>query len=196
MMQNFRADMRRYREVGRDLRAWWFYAFFDPVVWAIAVYRFVKGVQKIGFAPLRWPFLLAYFFLSRLVEIIAGVRIAPEAEIGPGLEIHNCGGIIIKAKVGKNCTVMQGAQLISRANNRGEGWPTVGDDVMIGAGAKVLGEVTIGNNVRVGANAVVMYDVPDDSVVMPPESRIIKGFYKRKAKAAAAQAADNGEPQS
>ena len=62
-----------------------------------------------------------------------------------------------------------------------------------GRGAKVLGDVKIGNNVRIGANAVVMQDVPDNSVVMPPQSRVIKSFYRPAAKAAKAEATPEAE---
>jgi serine O-acetyltransferase len=71
--------------------------------------------------------------------------------------------------------------LLSRSDGKDSGWPTLGDDVYVGSGAKVLGNVHVGNNVRIGANAVVMADVPDDSLVMPPESKVVRGFYRRKA---------------
>jgi serine O-acetyltransferase len=70
--------------------------------------------------------------------------------------------------------------LLSRSDGKDSGWPTLGDNVYVGSGAKVLGSIRVGNNVRIGANAVVMTDVPDNSLVMPPESKVIRGFYRRK----------------
>ncbi len=150
-------------------------------LWAIGIFRFGKRAQRIRFKPFRLLALIIYFFLYKTAEALSGIRISSESEIGPGLLIHNFGGVVIKGRIGKNCTVIQGAQIVARADGRGSGWPTLGDNVFVGAGAKVLGNVRIGNNVRIGANAVVMTDVPDDSVVMPPQSRIIKGFYRPRS---------------
>lgn len=179
MFSTFKADVDRYLEgdtsARRLLMAW-----FEMSLWAIAIFRFGKWVQRCPIGVLRKFLLIFYFLAYKLSEAISGIRISGESEIGPGLVIHNFGGVLIKGRIGKNCTVVQGAQIVSRADGHNRGWPTLGDNVYVGSGAKILGDVKIGNNVRVGANAVVMRDVEDDSVVMPPESKIIKGFYRRK----------------
>lgn len=171
MFDNFKADLTRYFE-GEISPRKLVYALFEMSLWAIGIFRFGKYAQGIRFKPLRAILLIVYFFLYKISEAISGIRISAEAEIGPGLLIHNFGGVVIRGRIGRNCTVIQGAQVISRADSRGRGWPELGDDVFLGAGSKVIGNVRVGNNVRIGANAVVTTDVPDDSVVAPPECSI------------------------
>lgn len=155
-------------------------AFFEMSVWAVGIFRFGKWAHGVRFWPARKLLTAIYFFLYKISEAVSGIRISIYSEIGPGLVVHNFGGVIIHGRLGRNCTIVQGAQLISRSDGTDSGWPTLGDNVYVGSGAKVLGNAHIGNGVRIGANAVVMSDVPDNSVVMPPESRIIRGFYRRK----------------
>jgi serine O-acetyltransferase len=150
-------------------------------VWAVGIFRFGKRVQGIRFWLPRKVLLAVYFLLYKISEALSGIRISIYSEIGPGLVVHNFGGVLIHGRLGRNCTIVQGAQLLSRSDGKDSGWPTLGDDVYVGSGAKVLGNVHVGNNVRIGANAVVMADVPDDSLVMPPESKVVRGFYRRKA---------------
>lgn len=91
---------------------------------------------------------------------------------------HGISGIFISggAKIGRNCVIFQqvtiGSNTLSDSSSRGA--PTIGDNVYIGAGAKIIGKVTIGNNVRIGANAVVVTDVPDNSVVVMNKPRVIR----------------------
>ncbi len=93
------------------------------------------------------------------------------SEIGPGLIVHNfCGIFILAKKIGHSCTVNQG---VSVASIRGTGWPTIGNNVYLGAGCKVMGGVTIGDNVVVGANSLVIADVPSNCTVMGVPARII-----------------------
>jgi len=150
-------------------------------VWAVGIFRFGKRAQGIRFWLPRKVLLAVYFLLYKISEALSGIRISIYSEIGPGLVVHNYGGVLIHGRLGRNCTIVQGAQLLSRSDGKDSGWPTLGDDVYVGSGAKVLGNVHVGNNVRIGANAVVMADVPDDSLVMPPESKVVLGFYRRKA---------------
>ena len=86
-------------------------------------------------------------------------------------------GIFISqgARVGSNCTIFHQVTIGSNTlpNSRGGGYPTIGDNVYIGAGAKIIGGVKIGNNVRIGANCVVVTDVPDNATVVLPKPRII-----------------------
>jgi serine O-acetyltransferase len=184
MLNYFREDLRQYFGSDKSFRSI-AYACFEMGIWAIAVFRFGKWVQRIRFSLFRWPLIILYFFLYKFMEAISGIRISSESEIGPGLVIHNFGGVIIKGTIGKNCVVVQGAQIISRADGHGRGWPTLGDNVYVGSGAKILGNVKIGSNSRIGANAVVMKDVPENSLVMPPECKVIRGFYRFKQKEAA-----------
>ena len=159
------------------------YAILEPGLWAIAIFRIGKSVQRIRYAPIRKPLAVAYVLAYKLCELVTGIRIAIESEIGPGLVIHNLGGIIIHGNVGRNCFFNQGSQMITRGDGRRAGWPTLGDNVYVGSGAKIVGNITVGDNVRVGANVVVRRDVPQNSIVLPPEC-LIKPLSESTARAA------------
>jgi serine O-acetyltransferase len=148
-------------------------AFFEMSVWAVGIFRFGKWAQRVRFWPLRKLLMFIYFLLYKTSEAVSGIRISIYSEIGPGLVIHNFGGIVIRGRIGRNCTVIQGVQLISSADGKNAGWPTLGDNVFLGSGAKVVGAIRVGNNVRIGTNAVVHFDVPDGCMVRPPESVIV-----------------------
>ena len=98
--------------------------------------------------------------------------IAPNAEIGENLKLPHPMGVIIglDAKIGKNCTIYQQVTI----GQKNEMFPTIGDNVTIYAGAKILGNIKIGNNVVIGANAVVIQDVPDNSTAVGVPARIIE----------------------
>ena len=179
MFLAFRQDLKRKFPAPRTLRTC-VMAFFEMPVWAVGIFRFGKWAMRIRFGLLRKTLLVVYFLLYKTSEALSGIRISIYSEIGPGLVIHNFGGVIVHGQLGRNCTIVQGAQLLSRSDGKDSGWPTLGDNVYVGSGAKVLGSVRVGNNVRIGANAVVMTDVPDNSLVMPPESKVIRGFYRKK----------------
>lgn len=113
--------------------------------------------------------------LRRCSEIITGIYISPEAEIGAGLLMLHFGGIVIgPAKIGRNCELFHGVTL--GVNKSGEtGVPEVGDRVYLAPGAKILGAVTVGNDVCIGANAVLATSVQDRWVMMGnPVRRITK----------------------
>lgn len=172
MFNDFKGDLKQYFSQsgenaagGRGL----FYALLEVSLWAIALFRFGQAVKRIRFGLLRKPLMAFYILCYKFCEVITGIRISADSEIAPGLVIHNFGGIIVHGKIGRNCFINQGSQMISRGDGRGSGWPTLGDNVYIGAGAKLVGNIRIGNNVVIGANTVVRRDVPDDSVVLPPE---------------------------
>jgi serine O-acetyltransferase len=177
MFDNYRADLRRHFNGNYGASAI-LLSVFEMSLWAIAIFRFGKWANRGRPKLLFIPFKLVYLFAYKLCESISGIRIAADSEIGPGLFIHNFGGIHIHGIVGANCTFVQGAQMVARANDTGEGWATLGDDVYVGAGAKIVGAVRVGNHVQIGANAVVLTDIPDDSIVMPPQSTVLKGFLK------------------
>jgi serine O-acetyltransferase len=190
MFPTFRQDLAQKFPPPFTWRTW-LTAFFEMSVWAVGIFRFGKWVQSIRFGLLRKALLVIYFLLYKTSEALSGVRISIYSEIGPGLVVHNFGGVIIRGRMGRNCTIVQGAQLISRSDGKDSGWPTLGDNVYVGSGAKVLGNIRVGNNVRIGANAVVMTDVPDNSLVMPPECKVIRGFYRKKA---ASHGPDGADP--
>lgn len=115
-----------------------------------------------------------FFVLNKLASSHYGVYIDDRSRIGKGLNIVHCFSIIITdCIIGDNVTIMQQTTIgKSRGGNRA-GSPMIGNNVFIGAGAKIIGRVRIGNNVAIGANAVVTKDVPDGCVVAGVPARII-----------------------
>ena len=121
------------------------------------------------------------FFLARWVSQIAnrrtGIEIHPGAQIGDGLFIDHGHGVVIgeTAVIGNNCTIYHQVTLGGTGRQKhSKRHPTVGDNVLIGAGAKVLGPVTIGNNAMIGAGSIVLDDVPENSTVTGMKARVIK----------------------
>ena len=118
--------------------------------------------------------------LPRLLMTIArgltGVEIHPAATIGRGLFIDHGMGVVIgeTAVIGKNVTLFQGVTLGGTGKERGKRHPTIGDNVVIGTGAKVLGNITVGSNSMIGANAVVIRDVPEHSTVVGVPGRVTR----------------------
>ncbi len=106
--------------------------------------------------------------ISQIGRFFTGIEIHPGAKIGPGLFIDHGMGVVIgeTAEIGKNVLLFHGVTLGGTGKDQGKRHPTVGDNVIIGAGVKVLGPITIGNNAKVGANAVVLEDVPDGATVV------------------------------
>lgn len=112
--------------------------------------------------------------VSHVGRALTGIEIHPGATIGPGFFIdHGMGAVIGEtAEVGTNVTLYHGVTLGGTSWKKGKRHPTVEDDVVVGAGAKILGPITIGARTRVGANAVVVKDVPADSVVVGIPGRV------------------------
>lgn len=123
---------------------------------------------------LKVPFIPR--FISQVARWITGIEIHPGALIGKGFFIDHGMGVVIgeTAVVGDNVTLFQGVTLGGTGKEKGKRHPTIGDNVVIGAGAKVLGNIKIGNNVMVGANSVVLREVPDDSTVVGVPGRIAR----------------------
>lgn len=115
-------------------------------------------------------------FLSQLARHITGMEIHPGAKIGKGLFIDHGMGVVVgeTSILGDNVTLFQGVTLGGTGKERGKRHPTLGNNVVVGAGAKVLGNITIGDNVQVGANAVVIRSVPPDCTVVGIPGRIAK----------------------
>lgn len=114
--------------------------------------------------------------LSQLTRHITGVEIHPAAQIGKHFFIDHAMGVVIgeTAVVGDNCVLYQGVTLGGTGNETGKRHPTLGNNVTVGTGAKVLGNIRIGNNVKIGGNSVVVKDVPDNCTVVGVPGRIIK----------------------
>ncbi|HUE32191.1 MAG TPA: serine O-acetyltransferase [Mycobacterium sp.] len=121
---------------------------------------------------------LAARTFAELTRILTGVDIHPGAILGAGLFIDHATGVVIgeTAEVGDDVTIYQGVTLGGSGSDTGKRHPTIGDRVIIGAGAKVLGAIKIGDNSRVGANAVVVKEVPSSAVVVGVPGQIISRF--------------------
>ncbi len=136
---------------------------------AIIFYRIANKLLKMH-APF-FPRLL-----SQLSRWLTGIEIHPGATIGKGLFIDHGMGVVIgeTSIIGDNVTLFQGVTLGGTGKERGKRHPTLGNNVVAGTGAKILGNITIGDNVHIGANAVVIRDVPANSTVVGVPGRIAK----------------------
>jgi serine O-acetyltransferase len=150
-----RADIQRFQEEDSGTRAL-VRGLLSQGFQAVFVYRIFRWFYERGIPtqPLR-------FFFERFTEITTGISIPAQATIGKGLRIHHFGGIIVHsgAVIGEHCTIYHGVTLGDRG-----GWggaPRVGNRVLIGAGAKLLGDIVIGDDCVIGANAVVRTSVPE-----------------------------------
>lgn len=126
-----------------------------------------------------------HFFIARLISQwgrgFTGIEIHPGAAIGSGLFIDHGSGVVIgeTAEIGNNVTLYHGVTLGGTGKDQGKRHPTVCDDVLIGAGCKVLGPVVIGENSRIGANSVVLIDVPANATAIGIPARVVRVNGKR-----------------
>jgi serine O-acetyltransferase len=136
---------------------------------ALLFYRFAHWLSR-----KRVPFVPRA--LSQFARFITGIEIHPGAMIGSGLFIDHGMGVVIgeTTEIGDNVTLFQGVTLGGTGKQRGKRHPTIGNHVVVGAGAKVLGPITIGDYVKIGANSVVLQDVPDHSTVVGIPGRIVR----------------------
>lgn len=139
-----------------------------PGLHALALHRFSHWLysRQIPF----WP-----RFLSHLGRFLTGIEIHPGATIGQGVFIDHGMGVVIgeTAIIGDYCLIYQNATLGGTGKETGKRHPTLGQNVVVGAGAKVLGNITIGDQVRIGAGSIVLRDVPSDCTVVGIPGRVI-----------------------
>jgi cysteinyl-tRNA synthetase len=140
-----------------------------PGFHAIFFHRILHRLWKMGIPIL--PRLI-----SHLVRIFTGIEIHPAARIGAGFFIDHGMGVVIgeTAEIGEDCLIYQGVTLGGTGKEKGKRHPTIGNNVVIGSGTKVLGAIKIGNHVKIGANSVVLKSVPDYSIVVGVPGRVIK----------------------
>jgi serine O-acetyltransferase len=129
-------------------------------------------------------FKLLARWISQIARGVTGIEIHPGAKIGDGFFIDHGMGVVIgeTAEVGDNVTLYHGVTLGGTSLNKGKRHPTLEDNVVVGAGAKVLGAITIGAHSRIGANAVVVRSVPANSVVVGVPGQIV---HRREERASA-----------
>jgi serine O-acetyltransferase len=126
-------------------------------------------------AVLKFSFHLIGRLMLRRYTYKLGISIPSTIEIGSGFYIGHFGCIFVNddSRIGKNCNISQGVTLGQANRGRNKGSPTIGDNVYIGPGAKIVGAVKVGNNVAIGANCVVTKDVPDHAVVVGVPGKVI-----------------------
>lgn len=156
MFENIRGDLRAH---GGDWGAQGF--------WVMLVYRFGRWRYSVRPAMLRKVFSLLYKVLYKFVQILTGIELPCEVIVGRNFVIDHFGGIVVSgyAQFGDDCRIRNGV-VIGLKNIAEPVAPIIGNNVDIGAGAKILGAIKVGNNVVIGANAVVITDVPDNSLAV------------------------------
>lgn len=139
-----------------------------PGLHALIAYRFAHRLYK-------WNIPLIPRMISYLTRIITGIEIHPAAKIGRRFFIDHGDGVVIgeTTVIGNGVLIYQQVTLGGTGKESGKRHPTIGNKVIVGAGAKVLGNITIGDNVRIGAGSVVIEDVPPHSTVVGVPGRIV-----------------------
>ena len=141
---------------------------------ALMLYRLSHALHRSG-----------HYFAARLVSqsgrFLTGIEIHPGAEIGEGLFIDHGSGVVIgeTAIIGDNCTLYQGVTLGGTGKDTGKRHPTLGDGVMVGAGAKLLGNFTVGDGAKIAAGAVVLGDVPAEATAVGIPARVVRRSGKK-----------------
>lgn len=175
-LQKLRIDIQRYKE-GKSF--WLFLKVFRiEALWVIIPYRVGRYIRlHVKLPVIRHILVLLTWVWHKIACVITNIVIPFDTVIGPGLFIAHFGGIMIGSgvKIGSNATVYHGVTLgIKRLEDKAELAPTLGDNVIVSTGAKVLGAVKIGSNVIIGANAVVLNDIDDNCVAVGIPARIIR----------------------
>ncbi len=168
MLSTLIADFRIIFERDPAARNWLEVLICYPGLQAIVLHRFAHQLYR-----LKIPFIPR--LMSHLARFFTGIEIHPGAQIGANVCIDHGMGVVIgeTAIVGDYCLIYQGVTLGGTGKEIGKRHPTLGNNVVVGAGAKVLGNLTIGDNVRIGAGSVVLRDVPSDCTVVGVPGRIV-----------------------
>lgn len=169
MFKNIRDDVNAVLERDPAARNFWEVYFLYSGVKAIRYYRIA-----------HWFYNKKHYFIARFLSQharkVTGIEIHPAAVIGKGVFIDHGMGVVIgeTAVVGDNCTIYQGVTLGGTGKDKGKRHPTIGNNVVIGCGAKVLGPFKVGDNSKIAANAVVLSEIPENCTVVGVPGRIVK----------------------
>ena len=169
MFNRLRYDIRAIRERDPAARS------------GVEVFLLYSGLHAvIWYRIAHWFFKHHLFFIARLLSQTAkwltGIEIHPGATIGKGLLIDHGSGVVIgeTAEIGDNCTIYQGVTLGGTGKDKGKRLPTLGDNVMVGSGAKILGPFKVGSNSKIAANAVVLEEIPENCTAVGVPARIVR----------------------
>jgi len=190
MLKELRADLARYRAMGHgnlEIAG-------HPAFWSVFWYRFGHWIYNEGGPALvRWPCKLFYPFIYKFLEAVMQMRLDPSAEIGPGLYISHSGGVHIHPDVviGPNCNLTHNVTIGTSAMGR-PGVPRIGDDVYIGTGATLIGDIKVGSGAKIAANTLVMNNVPSGATVMGVPGRVMMRSQPKEAAKQPAMAVKDG----
>ena len=169
MFKQMREDIATSRErdpaAQSDFEVWWLYNGYK----ALRSHRRANKLYRSGHP------LLARWVSQRCVRK-TGIEIHPAATIGKRFFIDHGTGVVIgeTTEIGDDCTIYQGVTLGGTGKDTGKRHPTLGNNVMVGSGAKVLGPIKIGNNVRIAAGAVVLTDIPDNCTAVGVPAKVVR----------------------
>ncbi len=174
MLSTLRADFRIIFDRDPAARNLLEVLFCYPGLQALLFHRVANWLHRVGI-----PFIPR--LISHIARFLTGIEIHPGATIGQVVFIDHGMGVVIgeTAIIGDYALIYQGVTLGGTGKESGKRHPTLGENVVVGAGAKVLGNIQIGNNVRIGAGSVVLRDVPSDCTVVGIPGRIV---YRSGAK--------------
>lgn len=165
LAQDIRAVKERDPAARSSLEVLLLYSGLHAIIWHRLAHRLYKA---------------RLFFLARLISQISrfftGIEIHPGAKIGRGVFIDHGSGVVIgeTAEIGDGCTIYQGVTLGGTGKDKGKRHPTLGKNVLVGAGARILGPFNVGDNAKIAANAVVLSEVPANSTAVGVPARVVR----------------------
>lgn len=169
MLDGIRQDIRAVQERDPAARS------------SLEVLLLYSGVHAILLhRPAHWLYQHHFFFTARLLSqisrLLTGIEIHPGATLGHGILIDHGSGVVIgeTAEVGDNCTIYQGATLGGTGKEKGKRHPTIGKNVMIGSGAKVLGPINVADNCKIASNAVLLQDLEENSTAVGVPAQVVR----------------------
>lgn len=168
-VENIRYDIKSIQERDPAARSGIEILLTYSGVHAVAMYRIAHALHTRGlYLPAR--------VVSQITRALTGIEIHPGAKIGKGLLIDHGSGVVIgeTVEIGDNCLLYQGCTLGGTGKEKGKRHPTLGNNVMVGCGAKILGPFKVGDNAKIAANAVVLAEVPPNATAVGAPARIVK----------------------
>ena len=169
LMEDVRYDIEAFRQRDPAAHSNWEIVLLYSGFHARMAHRVAHGLYKRGHS-------FSARAVSQVAKALTGIEIHPGATIGRGLVIDHGMGVVIgeTAEIGNDCTIYQGVTLGGTGKDLGKRHPTLGNNVMVGAGAKVLGPMTIGDNAKIAAGAVVLAEVPSNSTAVGIPAKVVR----------------------
>ena len=169
VVRSVREDVKATRERDPAARSDMEVLLLYPGVHALLAYRLAHSLHE-------KEHYFAARAISQTARCITGIEIHPAAKIGKGLMIDHGMGVVIgeTAEIGDNCTLYQGVTLGGTGKDVGKRHPTLGNNVMVGSGAKVLGPFKIGDNTKIASNAVVLNEIPDNCTAVGIPAKVVR----------------------